>query len=54
MIEAGAEYPVSHLLEFDVVRREPAFHARDDWLRNKTVPAEQLPNGGVRTLFTPD
>lgn len=50
--EAGAEYPVSHLLEFDVVRREPAFHARDYWLRNKTVPAEQLPNGDVR-IFHP-
>ena len=50
--EAGAEYPVSHLLEFDVVRREPAFHARDYWLRNKTVPAEQLPNGVVR-IFHP-
>lgn len=50
--EAGAEYPASHLLEFDAVRREPAFHARDYWLRNKTVPAEQLPNGDVR-IFHP-
>lgn len=43
-------YPYASMLEFDVERREPAFHARDMWLWGGGVPAEQLPNGNIRVL----
>lgn len=46
--ERGAYYPVSHLLEFNATRREPEFRAKDYWLNNETLLAEQLPNGNVR------
>ena len=45
---AGNDYPFSHLLEFDGVRREPAYHAADYWLTDHTIPAERQPDGTVR------
>lgn len=41
------EYPYSNLLEFDPVKRETAFMAKDYWLWNP-LPAEQLLNKVVR------
>lgn len=48
----GNDYPVSHLLEFDSSRREPAYKALDYWLSDNTVPAVALPDGSVR-IFHP-
>lgn len=44
----GTVYPFSNLLEFDIERREPAFHANDFWLWTGTIPAEKRPDGTVR------
>ena len=46
----GTVYPFSNLLEFDAVRREPAFRAMDYWLSNRTIPAEKCENGNFRIL----
>lgn len=46
----GTLYPFSNLLEFDAVRREPAFRATDYWLSNRTIPAEKCANGNIRIL----
>lgn len=46
----GTVYPFSNLLEFDAVRREPAFRATDYWLSNRTIPAEKCENGNIRIL----
>lgn len=46
----GTVYPFSNLLEFDAVRREPAFRATDYWLSNRTIPAEKCANGNIRIL----
>lgn len=46
----GTVYPFSNLLEFDVVKREPAFMVNDHWLANKTVEAEKCENGNYRIL----
>ena len=46
----GTVYPFSNLLEFDAVRREPAFRATDYWLSNRTIPAEKCENGNFRIL----
>lgn len=43
----GVEYPSSHMLEFDAVRREPAYRAVDYWT-GENVPAEHRPDGIVR------
>ncbi len=44
----GIVYPFSSLLEFDAVKREPAFHVCDYWLSNRTIPAEKCANGNIR------
>lgn len=49
----GTVYPFSSLLEFDAVRREPAFMAHDFWLSNRTIQAEVRDNGHVR-IFRKD
>ena len=43
----GTRYPYSNLLEFDPIKRETAFMARDYWLRHP-LPAKDLGNGKVR------
>lgn len=43
----GVEYPSSHMLEFDAVRREPAYRAVDYWT-GEDVPVEELDGGIVR------
>jgi len=43
----GTRYPYSNLLEFDPVKRETAFMAKDYWLRHP-LPAKDLGNGEVR------
>lgn len=35
--ERGTDYPYSNLLEFDAVRREPAFRAHDYWIAGGTT-----------------
>ncbi|WP_196017021.1 right-handed parallel beta-helix repeat-containing protein [Alistipes senegalensis] len=51
--DEGRGYPFSNLLEFDAVRREPAFLANDFWLWSATIPAEKRDNGHVR-IFRKD
>jgi hypothetical protein len=42
-------YPYSNLLEFDPVKKETAFMAKDYWIfSGGSMPAEQLANGHVR------
>jgi hypothetical protein len=42
-------YPYSNLLEFDPVKKETAFMAKDHWIfSGGSMPAEQLANGHVR------
>ena len=41
------KYPYSNLLEFDPVKKETAFMAKDYWLWNP-LQAKQLPDGAVR------
>lgn len=48
----GTSYPFANLLEFDSVRREPAFLASDYWLSRTTVPAQAQSDGTVR-IFHP-
>ena len=43
----GNEYPSRHMLEFDAMRREPAFRAQDSWI-NGNVPMEDLGNDVYR------
>lgn len=43
------DYPYTNLLEFDPVKRETAFMAKDYWIfSNGSMPAEKLENGNVR------
>ncbi len=44
----GITYPFSNLLEFDSVKREPAFLASDYWLSKQTIEAEKLDDNLVR------
>lgn len=46
----GTVYPFSNLLEFDAVKREPAYLVNDFWLSNKTIPAEKCENDNYRVL----
>lgn len=46
----GNEYPSHHMLEFDAVRREPAWRALDYWL-DSSMPAEDL-GGDVYRLYS--
>lgn len=46
----GNEYPSHHMLEFDAVRREPAWRALDYWL-DSSMPAENL-GGDVYRLHS--
>lgn len=48
--ERGEVYPVSHLLEWSSERREPQHYGADYWLKQNTIPAEQLANGYVRVF----
>ena len=48
--EQGTVYPFSNLLEFDAVKREPAFQVHDYWLSGSTIPAELRSDGTVRIL----
>ncbi|MDE5637370.1 MAG: right-handed parallel beta-helix repeat-containing protein [Alistipes sp.] len=43
----GTVYPYSNLLEFDIEKREPAFHVNDFWLWSP-IQAETRPDGVVR------
>ena len=51
--DEGTAYPFSSLLEFDAVKREPAFHVDDYWLAKHTIVARQQPGGLVR-IFRDD
>ena len=51
--DEGTVYPFSNLLEFDAVKREPAFLAHDFWLSDRTIRAEKCDNGNVR-IFRKD
>lgn len=51
--DEGTVYPFSSLLEFDAVKREPAFHVDDYWLAKHTIVARQQPGGLVR-IFRDD
>lgn len=51
--ERGTDYPYSNLLEFDAVRREPAFRAHDYWLADGTIPARRCGDGNWR-IYRPD
>lgn len=51
--DKGTVYPFFSLLEYDAVKREPAFHVDDYWLTKYTIPAKLQPNGDVR-LFRED
>lgn len=46
--ERGEVYPVSHLLEWNIERREPEHDGADYWLSQNTVPAEEQPDGDIR------
>ena len=46
--ERGEVYPVSHLLEWNMERREPEHDGADYWLSQNTIPAEQQPDGDIR------
>ena len=51
--ERGTDYPYSNLLEFDAVRREPAFRAHDYWIAGGTIPARRCGDGNWR-IYRPD
>ena len=44
----GITYPFSSLLEFDVNRKEVAYHAHDYWIYGRTYPAVKTQNGTYR------
>lgn len=44
----GTVYPYASMLEFDAVRREPAFHANDFWLWDGGVSAEKTAGAAWR------
>lgn len=46
--ENWIKYRFASLLEFDVQKREPALYARDYWLRDSTIPAEEIDKGLFR------
>jgi hypothetical protein len=41
-------YPFSSLLEFDKIKHEPAYMAKDYWLSKQTINAEKKENGNIR------
>lgn len=51
--DEGTAYPFSSLLEFDAVKREPAFHVDDYWLAKHTIVARQQ-RGGLVRIFRDD